>query len=259
MAVRFETGDPDRPKGHALLYFRSAANQEEILATYVVVLPIAINVAKYIPPAFAARMQQPTSAVAATALPPIPEAVESLAYVRRLAEYRGDDVLDGGVMEADPERLMFATHEVSQEYAGRYQQAVEQLPASGAPRAGGPAGEPAGEQEGGPPDEDTLRWMFLSEKERIGELAKLTGQLRYAVDGGDEHLTRSTLAQIEKLKAQLPEKYRIGEFLVAARRQGDIGRRLAELYIERCYKLSNEEYEALANLDREIAALEASL
>src|SRR5919197_4108767 len=72
MAVRFELGDPAHPRGHALLFFRNASDQAEILATYVIVLPIAINPAKYIPPAFAARMQQQVSAVAATALPPIP-------------------------------------------------------------------------------------------------------------------------------------------------------------------------------------------
>lgn len=242
MAARFERGEPDRPKGHALLYFRNAANQDEILATYIVVLPIAINPAKYVPPAFAARMQQQIASVAATALPPIPEAVESLAFVRRLAEYRDDDVLDGGVIEPDPERLMLVTHETAQEYAGRYQQVVGSLPRDA----------PSGQRETAAPDEDTLRWMFMSEKERIGELAKLTGQLRYAVDGGDDHLTRSTVAQMEKLRHQLPEKYRISDFVAAAQRPGAVGRRLAELYIERCYKLSNEEYETLAMIDRQI-------
>jgi hypothetical protein len=244
MAVRFELGDPAHPRGHALLFFRNASDQAEILATYVIVLPIAINPAKYIPPAFAARMQQQVSAVAATALPPIPESMGDLGQVRRLAEVRGDDLLDGGVVEGDPERLMLATHEISQEYAGRYQQMVETLPGE-APR------EPV-------PDEDSVRWMLLSEKERIGELAKLTGQLRYAVDGGDAHLIQSTAAQIDKLKAQLPEKYRIDEFLAAARRPGATGRRLAELYIDRCYKLSSEQYEALGQLDRQIEELERS-
>jgi hypothetical protein len=248
MAARFERGDPDRPKGHALLYFRNASNQDEILATYVVVLPIAINPAKYVPPAFAARMQQQVASVAATALPPIPEAVEGLAFVRRLAEYRDDDVLDGGVIDPDPERLMLVTHETSQDYAGRYQEAVGSLPEAA----------PGGQRETAAPDEDTLRWMFMSEKERIGELAKLTGQLRYSVDGGDEHLTRSTLEQIDKLRQQLPEKYRIPDFVAAAQRPGDIGRRLAELYIERCYKLSNEEYETLAVIDREIDDIQQS-
>src|SRR5581483_9326116 len=107
MAARFELGDPDRPKGHALLYFQSADGRGEILATYIVVLPIAINPAKYIPPVFAGRMP-PAASVSATALPPIPETMESIAAVRRLAEFRGDDLLDGGVVEPEPERLMLA-------------------------------------------------------------------------------------------------------------------------------------------------------
>lgn len=244
MAARFEIGDPEHPRGHALLFFRNASDGDQILATYVVVLPIAINPAKYIPPAFAARIQQQVTAVAATALPPIPEAMGSLEEVRRLAEVRNDDLLDGGVVDVDPERLMYVTHEMSQEYAGRYQQMIAALPAAAVE-------EPAG-------NEDTVRWALMTEMERIGELAKLTGQLRYAVDGGDEHLIRSTTAMMDRLSSQLPEKYRVAEFLAAARRPGTAGRRLAELYIDRCYKLGNEEYESLAQLDREIDELEGS-
>lgn len=247
MAARFELGDPDRPKGHALLYFQSADGRGEILATYIVVLPIAINPAKYIPPVFAGRMP-PAASVSATALPPIPETMESIAAVRRLAEFRGDDLLDGGVVEPEPERLMLAAHEAAQEYAARYQQALEAQPSTT---------ERAAEPEAAA-DEDAIRWLLMTEKERIGELAKLTGQLRYAVEGADEHLRRLTVAKIQQLKRQLPEKYRIDEFLAAAQRPGSAGRRLAELYIERCYKLSNEEYESLAELDRQIAAIEGT-
>ena len=240
MAAAFEIGDPDHPRGHALLYFRTTGG--EVLATYVVVLPIAINPAKYIPPAFAARMPQ-AQEVSATALPPIPETIESVAAVRQLAERRSDDMLDGGVVESDPERLMLATHEAAQEYAERYQRAA----ASSPPEPVAPAA---------PPDEEELRFMLMTERERIGELAKLTGQLRYAIEGNDERLRRETLATMEKLRAQLPEKYRIGEFLDAAQRPGDAGRRLAELYVERCYKLSGEEYESLPDIDRQIDALQ---
>ena len=242
MAVRFDIGDPDRPKGHALLYFR-AAGSDEVLATYVVVLPIAINPAKYIPPAFAAGMQHAVQEVGATALPPIPETFESAGAIRRLAEYRGDDLLDGGVAEAAPDRLLLATHEAAQDYSARYQAALAATPK-------------APEPELSPPDEDALRWMLMSERERISELAKLTGQLRYAVEGVDDHLLRATIEQVEKLRRQLPDKYRIGEFLTAVQRPGQTGRRLAELYIDRCYKLSNEEYETLAQIDQEIAELE---
>lgn len=247
MAARFELGDPQRPRGHALLYFRNAAAPDQVLATYIVVLPIAINPAKYIPPAFAAQMQQQVSPVDHAALPPIPEPMGDVSVVRRIAEARGDDLLDGGVLEADTQRLMLATHEASEVYAQHYQRMVAALPAA-----------PAGVEAAPAPDEDSVRWMVLNEKERIGELAKLTGQLRYAVDGDDERLIRATAAQVNRLKTLLPEKYRIDEFLLAAQRPGDTGRRLAELYIDRCYKLSNEAYEGLGQLDREIQALESS-
>ena len=145
---------------------------------------------------------------------------------------------------------MLSTHEIANEYANSYRQMIEQLPVE----AAAPVPEAAPEAAG---DEDELRWALLDERERIGELAKLTGQLRYALDGDDRRLLQATVEKIERLRRRLPEKYRIGEFLAGAQRPGDTGRRLAELYIDRCYKLSNEQYETLADLDREIAELEA--
>jgi hypothetical protein len=247
MAARYEIGDPDHPRGHALLYFTSPDG--EILGTYVVVLPIAINPAKYIPPAFATRISPEVATVAATALPPIPEPMGSLDHMKRLAQYRRDDLLDGGVLSGDAERLMLATHEIANDYAARYREMLDTQPEVSAPSTP--------EQQTSPQaDEDELRWMLLEERERIGELAKLTGQLRYAVDGGDTQMLRATAEKVERLARHLPEKYRISEFLVAAQKPGEEGRRLAELYIDRCYKLSNEQYETLADIDREIEALE---
>lgn len=223
-----------------------------MLATYVVVLPITINPAKYIPPAFASRMQQDIN-VAATALPPIPESMPDLDEdgVRRLADARADDVLDGGVIAADPERLMMVTHEIANEYAAVYRQSIEQRLAPAANAAG------ASSQPGEPVDDDEVSWLLMSERERIGELAKLTGQLRHAVEGDDARLRAHTEAKVERLGRHLPEKYRIAEFLRAAAQPGETGRKLAELYVDRCYKLGNEQYETLAQIDRDIAALEA--
>ena len=51
-------------------------------------------------------------------------------------------------------------------------------------------------------------------------------------------------------------KYRAGELAAGATRVGANGTRLAELYLDRCYKLCSEQYEGLADIDRAIAELE---
>ena len=43
MAFTFERGSVDNPRGHALIYFQSSHDAGELLATYLVVLPIQVN------------------------------------------------------------------------------------------------------------------------------------------------------------------------------------------------------------------------
>ena len=50
MDVVFDRGSKERPRGHALLYFRSASDPEEVWVTYLVILPISVDVSKYVPP-----------------------------------------------------------------------------------------------------------------------------------------------------------------------------------------------------------------
>ena len=50
MDVSFERGDPRKPKGHALAYFRSRSEPDKVYATYIIVLPISVDFAKYVPP-----------------------------------------------------------------------------------------------------------------------------------------------------------------------------------------------------------------
>ena len=59
MELTFERGDASRPAGHALLYFTTGM-PERVLATYLVVPPVELNLAKYMPPMFAASL--PTGA-----------------------------------------------------------------------------------------------------------------------------------------------------------------------------------------------------
>ena len=56
----------------------------------------------------------------------------------------------------------------------------------------------------------------MSEKQRLGELAKLVGKLRYAVDGGDGRQVQETVQEMEALDRYVPEKYRLGDIIAAA-------------------------------------------
>ena len=50
MDVIFERGSQDKPKGHALLYFKSSINPDELYGTYLIILPINVDIGKYVPP-----------------------------------------------------------------------------------------------------------------------------------------------------------------------------------------------------------------
>jgi len=252
MLLTFERGDATRPKGHALLYFRAWSDPSAIFATYLIVPPIAVEISKYIPPMFAGQFQQAMAGgISIFPYPPIPERVESQAYLQRLAQARDDDLLFGGSVDAtSPERLLQAAAEASQQYFEGYSSHMGSLQAEAEP-------SPEGIEEGaGAVDVNELLFGLMSERDRLAELAKLAGQLRYAVEGRDPHLTRDSVREIERLSRFLPEKYKIAEILEAAQRPGSDGDRLTQLYLERAFKLADEEYERVRELEEEIHKLQ---
>ncbi|MAG36631.1 MAG: hypothetical protein CL878_10390 [Dehalococcoidia bacterium] len=239
MDLIFDVGEREAPKGHALVYFRDRANPEKYLVTYVVVLPVAIDPSRYVPQAFAGKVPSGLATVDATALPPIPEPVEDLGQLRTVAQHRGDDVIDGGTVDADEaERLVYMVHEMTQAYEKLYRAAADQW-----------AAEPASE-----PDGETVKLLLMSELGRLEELARVTGQLRYAVDGQDTRLAEETATSVERIVGLLPEKYNLQEYSTLIQAPSEHSRRLAALLLERSFKLCNEEYEALAALDEQIDA-----
>ena len=54
--LTFRAGDPERPRGHALVFFRDGDATDEVWATYLVVAPIKMDLGKYIPAAFASQL-----------------------------------------------------------------------------------------------------------------------------------------------------------------------------------------------------------
>ena len=248
MQLSFERGDPTRPRGHALVYFRANDDPSQVLASYVVVPPISMDFSRYIPPMFAAQFGGiiPTGP-SAFPLPPFPERVESMAWVEDTAAARGDDLIDGGSVDTnDMQRLLMLMTEVAGEYARLYE--------SRAP--GQSAAEPDREPAALPSvDVDELLLSVMTDAEKVEKLAHLTGTVRYAVEGSDVGLLDETVREMERVGRQLGERYRVDELIVAARDPGQQNGRLAELLLQRCFKLAAEEYDVLATLDRDIEAL----
>ncbi|GIT69319.1 MAG: hypothetical protein Ct9H300mP27_04230 [Chloroflexota bacterium] len=56
MDINFEIGNPNRPKGHALAYFKVDTEPDYLYATYVVTLPIQADLTKYVPPFLASHL-----------------------------------------------------------------------------------------------------------------------------------------------------------------------------------------------------------
>lgn len=248
MRARFERGDEAAPRGHALIYFRDTLDPSIVRATYIVVAPIEMDFAKYVPPMFAGQLASLIPAgPAALPLPPIPETVNGVEWLERLAEARDDDLLDGGRIDgASPQQLMLVTAEIAAEYANLWTERATRL-------AERPTTEP---EPAALPDVDELLVSVMSEAEKVGRLTKLAGTLRYAVQVPDQYLADDTANQIERLGRHLPDSYRVSGLLAAAQQPGPIGDRLLALYVERCYKLAAEDYTELERLDREIAAAE---
>jgi hypothetical protein len=200
---------------------------------------------KYLPPIFQGAMQNMGlgadmgDSMVAAPMPPIPEQVASYDYLRSLAEHRRDDLVNAGSAGmAEPARLIAEAADAARQYAELY------AAAAGTLRAPPPAAQPS----------EPSRFAELSEQERLMELSQLVGRLRDSLGGpADLDIER----QLQELADTLPPKYRARDLIAAARIPGERGQRLAELYIERCFKLYNEEYLDLERIDREIEAIEA--
>lgn len=256
MALTFEIGDESRPRGHALLYFGNPGTG--LLATYVVLLPVKMDMSKYLPPMLAAQLGGLASEVlgeggGSFAAPPIPEAVESVEPLRRLAELRGDDFIWGGDMVlGDLQSSMHQAAQAVHEYEALYQRYMDANPAPASP-----APERALADGGGEADSSVEQVIYglMSDRDRLAELSKLVGTMRFALESQDSALVEETNVSLEALGQALPERFWGDRVRRAARDASDAGARLAQLYVERCYKLLEEDFAAVQTLEEQIASL----
>ena len=170
MAIQFEIGDPVRPRGHALLYFRVDTEPDHVYGTYIVTLPITADLTKYVPPFLAAHLGSgdtgPLANFAAFAMPPMSELVEG-GYDRliQLANLRNDDLVYGGNMFSyDLARMMESVASAVQEYSDAWNQAAGEAAPAATPIAAddSPAslGDPAQTTGGGRARRKRPRWSW---------------------------------------------------------------------------------------------------
>jgi hypothetical protein len=253
--LTFRVGDPDRPRGHALVFFRDGDSPDDVWATYLVVAPIKMDLGKYIPAAFATQLsgQLAASVPSAYPLPPVPEKFEAgLDALERLAELRQDDLLDGGTLRmSDPLYALQPVTDIGAQYAERCSAYFAAQPLEREETgAGSGSARPSSDL-----DVDDLLMQVMPDREKVGRLARLTGTLRYAVEGGDARSIDDTVVEMQRVARHLGDKYRPAELIEAARSPSAGSAELAQLFIERCYKLVDEDYTALADIDKRIEAL----
>ena len=273
MDLYFEIGDPLRPRGHALLYFRVDTEPGNVYATYIITLPITADLTKYVPPFLAAHLGSggsgPLANFSAFAMPPMSELVDGgYDHLVRLANVRGDDLVYGGNMFSyDLARMMESVAQAVQEYSDAWSQAnpganTTLAPADDASRTeavsdlqSGDAGAPL-EGDAGSLGVNEVLWSFMSEGDRLAEMGRLLGRLRFAQEGNDDPAIADIIAEMKALGRHLPDEFNIDSLVAAA---GDIspnGAQLAQLYLDRCYRLSSGDTEQVRRIDEAIKNLE---
>ena len=249
MSLDFTYGKPVLPRGHALVYF-SDVQEQNYYASYIVLLPVTVDVAKYVPPFLMNQVGElGPGDMSAFAFPPAPEEVESLEELKNLSEKREDDLIFAGTCDPmDVTNSMMKVNEIVQEYLEIYEDAY-----------GTNILESRGDSENSISGHvNDVLYSLMSEPDRLGELTKLVGRLRYAVESKEEGLAVETESDIEALSTYLPSSYQVDSLLQWAVSPEKNSASLADLYLKRCFHLAREEYVELGKVEADIAELRGS-
>ena len=248
MAVDFERGDPNAPKGHALLYFKSSVDPDEIVGTYIICFPISFDISKYVPPFLMGQVSglDPKD-MSALAYPPAPEKLEGHSALTALAASREDDILFSGTLNpSDVPSAMMAVNDAVREYNEKYVSFKEAAlidDSSAEPDLPGLA-------------VNDVLYGLMSDGDKLSELTRLVGKLTFAAEGNEEVLVVEAERDLVTLAHHLPENHRVARLIDEAKKGGEDGSRLADLYLQRCFHLAQEEYVKLGQVEEQISDLE---
>ncbi len=251
MQLDFERGDAQQPSGHALVYFRDTNDHDAIGLTYIVILPVPLDIGKYMPPFLAGQVAEMTANVISSfAFPPAPEPIGSVEDAQRLARMRDDDLVYGGeIAFNDAFEMMERVNEASAEYGRIYSEAY--------PEEDARVQDELGLDEVGEYDEEVYDLMYggMDEADLLTELSQQLGRMRFSVEGGDRSTALETEAKIRAIGRYLPANREVSKIVAAATSVSPRAAELAQLYVERAYCLYREDYLRLKKIDEDIATI----
>ena len=261
MDLTFERGDSQRPRGHALVYFRVDTEPDKLYASYIVVLPVKADFGKYVPPFLASHLGNlPLNDFSSFAMPPVPEEVSGHGDLERLSDQRQDDLVFGSSMFSfDLPRMMEAITDAVQSYSQLCTDFYDRQGLAGAasaevlPSASPEAAEADAEDASFSVNE--VLFGLMSERDKLAELSSLLGKLQFAQEGRDETMTSEVTEEITALSRHLPEEFQVLNLLAAAREATGRGSRLAQLYLDRCFRLSDGDTATAQSLEAQIEEL----
>lgn len=252
MSVEYHRGDWASPKGHAFIYLRNSLDHEEVWATYVVVLPITVDLSKYVPPFLMNQIgEMDAKDLSAFAFPPAPERVSGYEALESMAEMRDDDILFiGSQNPSNVTGAMGRVNEAVQSYSEQYAQIT------GSSTEGGEAPIVDQQEEAKGLAVSDVIYGLMSDSDKLSELSKLIGRLRFAVDGSDDRLISETETEIALVANHLPQSHNIPQLVEAVKSNDSRSAELADVYLQRSYHLVHEDYAKLTAIEGRIKELE---
>ena len=122
MSLEYKIGDSLTPKGHAIVYFIDTVDSKKVSASYIILLPITVDISKYVPPFLSNQVDGLSSKdMSSFSFPPAPEFVDSEDWIIETAKKRNDDLIFGGFYNlSDVTNLMNEVSKILDKYSESY-------------------------------------------------------------------------------------------------------------------------------------------
>ena len=150
----------------------------------------------------------------------------------------------------DPEDVptgMMAVNEAVQHYTEVYSNVVG---------IGQPPEEQEEDEEDGAPGVSEVIYGLMSETDKLNELTKLVSRLRFGIEGADPRTVSEAEQDIAVLSRHLPANHGVEQLVEAVKSSDEGAAELADLYVQRCFHLVQEDYGSLPQIEAKIRALE---